>query len=1015
MGVAGTLKHWVNDTTWGYSLFASLVFAAAFALAFLLTNGLCGAVFSILAGTAIGLLALCFFSQNVASQQHNVEGSPFMSKCKNAGVYYIALAGLLALIGISMTYLYLGLYPFGVRTVLIVDMHHQYVAFFASLRDRITSGQSMLYSTSTGLGSNYISLFAYYISSPFNIILLLFPRESITEAIALMTVLKIASAAISFAVFMRIVFNKRDYTVPILSVCYALMSFFIVHSWNLMWLDSIVLLPLVVAGLEQLLRGKGLGTPLLYCITLSMALITNYYIGYMICIYLVLYFIARMSEDDDNSAYASRKEAFLARLGRFGRFAYASLLSGGIAAIVLVPTALALGQTSGASDEFARDLASYFDLFEIYSRAMFSASPSIRGDSLPNIYCSVLAVFLVILFFLNRKIPLAKRISLGVLLGFMVVTASINWTYFAWHGFHFPNDLPHRFSFLISFTLLLIAAHTLSELKGITRRNVLVAFAIAVAGLVITEFVGTEEATFTLIYVSLGFFVLYAIPLFAAAAGKIKMRNAVIVLLITVFIEVTANACVTITTMDNNEHYTWREDFVTDYTVNEQALEIIDGYNTPQYRTEILPRKTCNDPSLFGYSGLTVFASSNPESVIDMMGRFGFANNGVNSHMYKTYVPLRDSILNLRFLVFNRDLGVQSHLTALDATTDGTESRYIYLNPDALSRGFVVDNEFADNWDAYSVNPFEVQNSFVTAATGLPGVYDTVTASDISSANCHTEFPLSDDLELAQKGCYFLSSINDGVSNASFTATYTFTEKKRAYIYIDCRAATSITVSNGTNTWSSSITEPYIIDLSTVGPDSPVKVTIGTQMTTVGNIFLVTMDEERYAAAMQALSSQQWIVDTYSQTHLSGEVSAADAGTFFTSIPYDKGWTVKVDGKEVDTFALGEAFISFYIPEGTHTVDMRYNPPGFAAGIAITVVCLFALVAVMFLRSRKGRELISRLLPSRKAVAVTTESRPRVITARTESVAGFKESNDGFDLDFDEEEPDESDPLDGLM
>lgn len=58
----------------------------------------------------------------------------------------------------------------------------------------------------------------------------------------------------------------------------------------------------------------------------------------------------------------------------------------------------------------------------------------------------------------------------------------------------------------------------------------------------------------------------------------------------------------------------------------------------------------------------------------------------------------------------------------------------------------------------------------------------------------------------------------------------------------------------------------------------------------------------------------------------------------FFSIPYDKGWTVKIDGKKVKTKALGKAFLTVKVPEGKHKVSLTYVSSGFKEGAILSVV-----------------------------------------------------------------------------
>ena len=1005
----------IDTKPWIYVVSYGACFAFGFVTAFLIGSAL-GALpafciaLSVVTGALIAFGMKVYLSDSLLdTKKANLNG-------------YVLLGALLAFLGIVLIYLNLGVYPFGDRSVLIIDMHHQYVAFFSLMRDKfysLFSGDSMFYSTKVGLGSGFISLFAYYLSSPVNILVLIFPRSLLTEAIALIEVIKIAAAGLTFSVLYRFMFKRNDATVPILSTAYALMSYLIVYSWDVMWLDSIVLLPMCVYGVYLLLEEK---RPALYIASLAGALITNYYIAYMICIFLVFYFFA-------HCIIHSKGWSFKDFLGRGLKFAGASIIGGGLGAFLVIPTYLSLGSTYGADDVFARNLKTYFNLFDIFGRAMFSASPSLRGDKLPNVYCSVFAVLLICVFFLCKAISLRKKVAYGGLLTVLVACASINWTYFAFHGFHWPSDLPHRFSFLISFVMLLMAADVLAHLESVTSRDVGKALFICIGLLVMTELIGNEEGTMLLIYISLLFFLIYGVILLLATRKKIRSAFASYLLIATVFIEMTAGGCVTNITMCNTEVFTKRDSFTSDYEVVSQAVDVVDGYNKPQYRTELLPRKTCNDASLFGYSGLTVFASSNTESVIKLMGNLGYAVNGVNSHMYHSYVPLVDSILNLRYLIFKRDNQLNhAQLTFLDSVTVDEDRCYIYKNPYALSRGFVVDNaisyidtyeeeavdeleeeleeeaaefdERTSDWDYLGNNPFEVQNSFVAAALG-GSVSDTDVYTMLYPETSNVE---KNSCSVTFNDTYFHASPS-GSKDFSFTAVVSASDTAQHYVYVDCRAADSISVSCGTNQFSSTPHEPYIIDLGTVSKGKEINVTINSEIDCVGNVFIASMDDEKFEKVINALSESQLEVERYSESKLSGTVDAKKSGVMFTSIPYDKGWKVKIDGEIVETYPIGDALLGFDIAQGEHEVEMSYSTYGLGIGILISVVCLLAFLLLVMLCYDKPRKWLSEHAKFMQPILDKTASPASPIEPVEEYIENRPEGFSINDIDiFDSEE-----------
>ena len=935
----------IHDQQNGVETFVSMLkYILSFFMIMLITYISCtvhkgSAWFSLTSAIAAGILAL------IVCHAMFDGGKPGIKH------YHIWMSALLSFCGIIICYTALGIYPFGEESVMIIDMHHQYSAFFSLMREKAFSFGSVTYSDNIGMGSGFLPLIAYYLCSPYNIIALIFPRGNLTEAIALIEILKITTAGATFAIFCRGVFKKDDYGTVALSVAYALNAYFIAYSWDVMWLDCLVLLPLIVYGLEKVMNGK---SPLLYCITLGMAVTTNYYIGYMICIFLVLWYAMRTFENNGRYSGLSPDRKATAYLKNFMRFVWTSAVGGMLSMWILIPTAISLRETSGAEDKFARAVTSNFEFWDIFSRTLYGNTPTERGDNLPNVYCSVLAVFLAAVFITCRRIRLRTRVCFGGLLGLLVMLMANNWTNFAFHGFHFPNDLPYRNSFLVCFTLLSIAALTLDRIETISREELFRAFALFAAMIIIEQKFGNNGG-YTVIWYSLALAGAYAILFGAFPVGKYAAKGtAITVALALCFFEVSANSVEMIHQLNDNEVFTDRAAFVEDYDINKAAVKLVGKYNKDGSRMEILPRKTCNDNALYGYPGLTVFASSNPKATTTLMGKLGFAINGVNSYIYNSYVPLVDSILNLKYVVFNHELRKHAQLTYVDQLSDSTGSyRYIYENSLALSRGFTVDNDIiywsTNNSERYE-NPFEVQNKFVEYAVNGAPVYNML----------EPEVESADGMNVEITGSYFYAE-SEGDSG-SFTALHTIENKAQCYIYVDCRAASSINVNVGSSNWNVTPYEPYIIDMGRLSENTEVRVTVNADSTCSGNIFIAEMNTEALNAAISALGQNQWNITEYGDGHFKGTISASDNCVMFTSIPYSDGWKVTVDGKPADIIRIGDALLGVYLSPGNHTVAMDYSTSGFPLGIILSLAGILLLV-LWYLRKKAVYPLLREYVP----------------------------------------------------
>ena len=180
-----------------------------------------------------------------------------------------------------------GIFPFGEESFLRTDMYHQYAPFFSEFQYKLTHGGSLFYSWDVGMGVNFAALYAYYLASPLNWLLILCPKGLIIEFMTYSIVLKTGLAGLSMAWYLRKHCKTHDFGAAFFGIFYALSGYMAAYSWNIMWLDCIVLFPVVMLGLERLVKEqKGL----LYCIALGMSILSNYYISIMICIFMVIYF-----------------------------------------------------------------------------------------------------------------------------------------------------------------------------------------------------------------------------------------------------------------------------------------------------------------------------------------------------------------------------------------------------------------------------------------------------------------------------------------------------------------------------------------------------------------------------------------------------------------------------------------------------------------------------------------------------------------------------------------------------
>ena len=178
--------------------------------------------------------------------------------------------------------------PFGKYSMLYSDMYHQYFPFFKAFRQALLSGDSLLYNWNIGLGLDYLGLYSYYLASPLNLLSVLVPESWLLGYFSLLMPIKLGLASMFFGIFLKKISGRQDFSNVLFGSFYGLCAWALGYQWNIMWLDTFALLPLVMIGMISLLKEKKF---ILYTITLFLSIYTNYYVGFFTCIFVLLTFI----------------------------------------------------------------------------------------------------------------------------------------------------------------------------------------------------------------------------------------------------------------------------------------------------------------------------------------------------------------------------------------------------------------------------------------------------------------------------------------------------------------------------------------------------------------------------------------------------------------------------------------------------------------------------------------------------------------------------------------------------
>ena len=849
---------------------------------------------------------------------------------------FVLLAFFVPMVTLQVGFIALQIFPFGKNTILTIDMYHQYAPFFSLLREKLVTGGSLFYSWDSGAGTNFWGLIGYYLASPLNVIVALFPRSMLTEAMALITLIKTGFMGLTFYWFLKGVFHKDGLSNIIFGTMYALCNYMVAYSWNIMWMDCLALLPLVMLGLERMLRG---GRPWLYCLSLGLAIVSNFYISFMVAVYAVLYFFAHLFIRKDSPDQA----VFWKKVGRFTLY---SLLAGGLSAFMSVPTYIALQGIASLRYGPPQWDASLFKMGELIANHLSFIEPSVMSG-LPNVACGTLALMMVPVYWTGRA-PLREKIAATAILGGIFVCFQASYPNYAMHGMRYPNSLNHRFAFLYCFTLVVMAWRGFTQIEKRQGKILGWLFAGMLAVIVAAQSKDGSQVTMVIAYANILVVVGYLGILALYRAGKLPQAVAYTLVLFLTCTELVVQ-------WPMYRAVASREtDYVQHDTISEvmNQVESLDG---DTYRVEKLePYWTSNDCAWFGYKGICQFNSMAYGGMAKVMRQLGLSNNGLNSFFQDSSLPTLNAILGVRYLVNNAELesgSLYEYVTEIDGYK-------VYRNPYALSLGYLVSGDIK-SWSVDNNNAFTVQNQFIEKATGLEGPLTALRTHNYSSQMVDIR---NSGLTGEWLGGYYFDRTDD--SNGIVTFDIENDQQQPVFLYIRTKnsqevSKLAVTLSDGE---SREITygENHVVALGECpAGEISVEMTLDKSDTGYFMASACTVDQAAMDAAFGHLSQGQWQIDAFKDTYISGTIEAAKKGVMFLSIPYDAGWTVKVDGQKVDTMPLGEGFMSIELEAGTHQVEMSYCPTGFVMGLILSLVSL-ALLAVMELLRIRQRRLPAR-------------------------------------------------------
>lgn len=955
---------------------------------------------------------------------------------------YLGISGLISAAVVLLIYMIVtgGLFPIGNGTTLVLDLNTQYIYFFSALRNAVFGDGELLYSFSRSLGGEFLGIYAYYLASPLSYLACLFPADKMQEFALFLIMLKSALSGMTMAYYLHKHSEKLNkLSIVAFSLLYSLCAYCIVYQTNTMWMDAVIWLPLLTLGIESLVKH---GKYKLFVVSLTLTIASNYYIGYMCCIFVLIYFFYYTFAHKDNFVNNPLREKrhFIKSLIRIAIF---SLIAICIAAVIIFSAYYSLSFGKNEFSEADFDIStrmSFFDvIFKFFPGSYDTVRPSnftadeIATGGFPFIYCGIITLLLVPAFFLSKKFSLREKVASALFIGFFILSFIISTLDLIWHGFQNPQWLNNRYSFMLCFFMIVLAFKAFENIEeaGVKWGVVISAaffggFAIIIQKLSpeVTEGIKKVSSAFELGNFQFALFALIMIGVYLIIiAIAQKVSNKVLlsaVLLVVITVELTLNGISNVDDFGGDVGFSTYSKYDDFQDLMYPIIDTVQDNDDSFYRMEKTAYRKPNDNMQFDIRGLANSTSTLNSAAIQTLHMMGYSGRAQWT-LYLGGNPVNDSLLGVKYIVTDRDfsefygdpvytaeefaahegISVEELIDQTLAENSGSENYsgksaadfVVYENPFALSIAFAADKEVIDfNMKAYNTylaetdekynnggytNPFERLNALYTAILGEDEIVEIFKPAKQNRVSYTSNVTYT-----VSKGKLPDSIIHHKYTGEGGSVTYDYTVPTDTTLYLylpayytrQVKLSASRPIADGTNNFGSNVSTKPTLRIVELGSSDTSSYRFTVKIDNSNNQFYVQdqesyiyyVDTELLADVTQRLQKNQLVIDEYTESSFKGSISTENNNQLIlTTITYDKGWEVLVDGKKVETVDAvdttpgkdgGGAFLAFEIENaGEHTVSIVYKPKHLTVGLIISSVALITFILLWVFEKKLTR------------------------------------------------------------
>lgn len=854
-------------------------------------------------------------------------------------IKYAAASFLFPIVLLAVVYFSIGIYPGSKISILASDGFGQYANFFASFNNLMKSDQSIFYTWFGSLGLNYLSLISYYLGGIFTPFVYFFDNQNIPDFIYYLTLVKVGFTGLAFWVFSYKTFHLPKWGDLLLSVSYALMGFTIANSEMIMWLDGLIYFPLVILGIHLIMDKR---QPALLFISYFLLFISNFYIGFMIGMYSFLYFVARLFTNQKQ--YIKCLPSYL----------FTSLLAGGASMMLLLPTLTDLRTNGEALTAIKSWKTAATGPLDLLIKNMVGVYDTTRYGSIPFIYVGLIPLVFCLFFFWSKKIQLRDKICYGLLVLLLVASFYVEPLNLFWHGFHAPNMFLFRFSFLFSFTVLLLAGYGWSVYKKENFEQLVNSFIGLLVLFTATRVLTARNQQYdyltdTSFMLTLIFLALYLAFFFFNYKNKGQTKVFLWLFMGIFFLEVGMNTHLLVQGINDDWGYAQRSGYDKEYNTIQTLVKQTQDENKFFYRMENNTASSPNESFRYGYSGIGLFSSIRNRHSSFYMNTLGFRSYDTNlSIRYQNNTILMDALLGVKYNLSNTDL---SKAGFEKVATSGEYQ--LYKNRYALPMGILTDERIYE--EEIAADPASL---LLALSDGDEALYATAFPEIIETENAI----LSEGVKYDQNTLILKAKDKE----KPLKIKWKIAVNPHSQLYLDLFPA-DFTGQNRTEVQVTSEKQKTKTKLTKTGQFYSLGEYEKAQEITVEAVFYYTdrlelvdptvmmLNTVKFAEAAQKAQEKGVEFQVRGRT-ATATVETEKEQVLFTTIPADKGWQVKIDGKKANIRTINDGLLSIKIPIGKHQVKFIYRPPGLLLGSVLSIFCIAIFSTYQYRLIRRSKE-----------------------------------------------------------